>query len=63
VQRKSFILEEWKKRRIILEKRLRAKHVDYLSSNDASNNHKKDKLMKILSHSFKNQVDAMTKAQ
>ena len=61
VQKKSMILEEWKKRKAQYEKKLLAKQMDYSSSNDASNNLIKDKLMKVFSHSVKNRLDELKK--
>jgi hypothetical protein len=57
------ILEEWKKRKAQYEKKLLAKQMDYSSSNDASNNLIKDKLMKVFSHSVKNRLDELKKEQ
>lgn len=56
--RKGVILEEWRSRRIILEKRIRDKHNDFSSSNDHSSNRLKDRMKKALRRSMKNQAEA-----
>jgi hypothetical protein len=62
VLRKALIIEEWKKRRTMIEKRLRLKQNDFSSSNDATNNHVKDMLTKTLRRGMKNnQYDLFSK--
>ena len=58
--RKTLIIEEWKKRRILIERRLRLKQNDFSSSGDASNN-RLDMLTKTLRRGMKNKHDYFKK--